>query len=73
MIQESLLPGTDAITRGTVEIQPYRDKWLVRYKRLDGHTFQKQCDLIEAFEIFLRYVEELRSAARAWAEAAQNH
>lgn len=61
---ESLLPGTDAIQKGVLEIGGYRDGWLVRGKTLDNVPHQKQFkkyDLDAAFAYFLRKVTELRA------------
>lgn len=61
MKQEALLPGTDAIPSGVIELMEYRGRWLVRQRRLDGSVrrelFRTASD---AFEVFLRWVEELR-------------
>lgn len=61
---ESLLPGTDAIQKGVLEIGGYRDGWLVRGKTLDGVPHQRQFkkhDGDAAFAYFLRKVTELRA------------
>jgi hypothetical protein len=42
MAQESLLPGTKAITRSTAELTRYGKKYLVRLKLRDGTTWQRQ-------------------------------
>ena len=76
MKSEALLPDTDAITKGTIEIVRSRGKMLVRYKRIDGNTSQKtfsakgstlqQSDIDEVFEEFLLHVHDLRMKARSW-------
>ena len=78
MKQESLLPDTHAIMAGTLEMERYRGKWLVRYKSLGGDTFKKlfpakgnvttEADRDEAFEQFCKWREELRAEARQRAE-----
>ncbi len=42
MLQESLLPGTKAIGKATVEWQRNRRGYLVRYKALSGSVVQRQ-------------------------------
>lgn len=61
---ESLLPGTDAIQKGVLEIDLYRSGWLVRGKTLQGVPHQRQFkkyDLDAAFAYFLKKVTELRA------------
>lgn len=61
---ESLLPGTDAIPRGMLEIEPYRGGWLVRGKTLANVPHQRQFkkyDLDAAFAYFQKKVAELRA------------
>ena len=63
MIQESLLPNTHAIRKGTVEFE-CRRKVLVRYKSLGGYVWQRQiADRDEAFRVFRGFVEDLRVEA----------
>lgn len=65
MIQESLLPDTRAIPRGSVEYE-LRSKVLVRYKSLTGYVWQRQiADRAEAFRVFWEFVEKLRAEVRA--------
>lgn len=65
MAQENLLPGTDAITRGTIEEVPYRGKWLVRWKDQSGVVLQRKFDSVdESHEFFLVCVNQARAAAR---------
>lgn len=61
---ESLLPGTDAIQKGVLEIGGYRDGWLVRGKTLDNVPHQrifKKHEGDAAFAYFLKKVTELRA------------
>ena len=69
MRQEALLPNTRAIPRGTVEFES-RQKALIRYKSLNGSTWQRQIiDREEAFRVFRGFVENLRrEAAREMAQ-----
>jgi len=47
------------------QIDRYRGKMLIRYKTLDGDTFQEQYQTVdEAFPHFLQRVEELRADAQ---------
>jgi hypothetical protein len=67
MPSEALLPGTNAISRGSVESVPYRGKRLVRYRNLAGYVMQRQFrDPDEAHRYFLECVgrlkEELKTA-----------
>lgn len=63
MKQEALLPGTDAIRRGTVEITRRGKRWLVRYKRRDGTVWQRQfADLNQAHRQFLAWADELQAS-----------
>jgi hypothetical protein len=65
MQQEALLPGTDAIPAGAIEISEYRGRWLVRQKRLDGSARRLIFHTVdEAFPQFLEWVDELRSELR---------
>ena len=53
---ESLLPGTDALPCGTLEMGEYRSGWLVRLRSLDGGVKRQkfthgQTD--QAFALFL--------------------
>jgi hypothetical protein len=65
MKQESLLPGTYAIKQGTLEIQEYRGRWLIRYKTRDNDTWHHQYNTVEeAWPKWLALVNELREAAR---------
>lgn len=62
---EALLPDTDAIKRNTLEWEPYKGKWLVRYKNSKG--FVKRvitADWNEADQAFMTYLEEMRQEAR---------
>ena len=64
MRQESLLPGTDAITRSTVESQRYHRGWLVRYKDPAGSVQQRKFSSAdEADDQFWRFVSDLRREA----------
>jgi len=57
---EALLPNTDALLRGTVELAQYGIKWLVRYRRSDGTTWrQLYDDPEEADRVFNKYVADL--------------
>ncbi|MGA3168077.1 MAG: hypothetical protein ABSA41_12480 [Terriglobia bacterium] len=61
MIQERLLPGTRAITKGTLEWRPYHGRWLVRFKHLSGSVNQRMFDNPdETQEFFLSCLEILR-------------
>lgn len=66
MEQEALLPGTRAIPRETVEFECHH-KVLIRYKALNGNTWQRQIlDREEANRVFWGFVENFRSeVARA--------
>lgn len=65
MPQESLLPGTDAITKGQVENVPYRGKRLVRYRNLQGYTTQRQFENgDESDTFFWECVEKLKQELR---------
>lgn len=62
---ESLLAGTDAIPRATVEIGGHQRKHLVRYRDLMGFSHRLlTADLTEANRQFLAWVDELRGAVR---------
>ena len=74
MKQESLLPGTDAITRSTVESQRYHRGWLVRYKDPAGSVQQRKfSSAAEADDQFWRFVADLRRAAAALGFDVQYH
>jgi hypothetical protein len=63
---ELLLPGTDAIARGTLEMSPYRGRWLVRYKNLSGYVAQRQFErTAEARMFFDECLEKLRAEVRS--------
>jgi hypothetical protein len=71
MPQESLLPGTDAITRSTVEIALYHGNWLVRVKDRAGYARQRRfTDLDEAMGYFWDCARELRDAVRSALDGA---
>jgi hypothetical protein len=58
--QESLLPGTRALPRGTVEWSEYHGKELIRYRRPDGITWQKStADKEEAWKTFQTWLHDL--------------
>lgn len=64
--QESLLPGTKAIRKGTLEQTPYKGGWLVRYKSLAGVVYQHRTkSLDEANEFYQKYFDELRKDSKA--------
>ncbi len=81
MKQEALLPDTDAISQGTLEMVSYRGKWLVRYKTIAGDTYKNtypakntvtlEKDRDEAFTQFCEWREHLR--ADATKRADQNY
>ena len=63
---ESLLRGTEAIARSTLEMVEYRHQWLVRLRDAEGVTYHRlfprhQTD--EAFALFLEWSERLRNSA----------
>jgi hypothetical protein len=64
---ESLLPGTDALPRATVEWTIYRRRHLVRYRSLDGKvSYHRQFDAEgDALAQFWDYAEILRRDAQA--------
>jgi hypothetical protein len=65
--QESLLSGTDAITRGTVEIGHRRGSLLVRVKDLRGYSWQRTfsaADRDAAMYYFWDAAHRLRDEAR---------
>jgi hypothetical protein len=65
MRQESLLPNTKAIPRGTVEFE-CRQKVLVRYKTMNGTVWQRQFkDREAAHRQFLEWVGRLEEEARS--------
>lgn len=78
MKQEALLPDTEAIESGTLEMIPYRGKWLVRYKTLAGDTYKQvfpakssivlEKDRDEAFDQFCKWREQLRADAAKMAD-----
>jgi hypothetical protein len=62
---ESLSPGTDAILKGTVEMDRYRLGWLVRYRRLDGYVMKQYFrDVALAHAFFKECVEKLQAEVR---------
>ena len=64
MNQESLLPGTYALTRGTVEWTGYHEKHLIRYRSVSGATWRQTYDDGEdAYREFWRRAEMLRTEA----------
>jgi hypothetical protein len=61
MVQESLLPGTDAIPKGEICCQRFRGGWLVRYKNLNGYTLQFKCEDPEvASTLTIGFITQLR-------------
>ena len=65
MSQESLLPGTHAIQKGTIEEVEYRGKWLVRWKQSDGSVRQRTFNSVdESHPYFLECVETQRMASK---------
>ncbi len=64
MMQEALLPGTDAIARATLEWTRYRGKQLVRYKDASGSVWRcLTANYAEAEAAFEKWVEEMRRKA----------
>ena len=54
------MPDTRALPRATVEWSEYRGKELVRYRRPDGETWQRQTpDREEAWRAFQAWVHDL--------------
>ncbi|HEV2498607.1 MAG TPA: hypothetical protein VGY31_03390 [Terriglobia bacterium] len=72
---EALLPGTDAITRGTIEWSAYQGKSLVRYRDVAGSVHRqafKTAD--EAQPFFLECVNRLRVEAKEkWRQQCQQN
>jgi hypothetical protein len=65
MPAEALLPGTDAIMRGSVEWGRYRGGWLVRYRNLEGYTAQGQFDNPDLAHAYaLECIAKLRAEIR---------
>ena len=65
-IQENLLPGTDAIPRGSVQTSAFGGKTLVRYKDLKGHVMRRViADPDAAHAQFLEWVNSLRESLKA--------
>ena len=62
---EALLPGTDAITNGTLEWDRYKGKWLVRYKERNGTVHRLiTADYQEADAAFEKYLAQMRGSER---------
>jgi hypothetical protein len=62
---EALLPGTHALNKSTLEMQPYRSGWLVRIREQNGSTKRQTFKADErdnAFQLFLTWLDELRTA-----------
>lgn len=63
--REALLPGTDALTAGTVEWTRNSRGWLVRYRTITGMTYREQTrDPKEANGCFWMYVARLKQEVR---------
>jgi hypothetical protein len=61
---ESLLPGTDALPRATIEWTKAKGKHLIRYRRPDGQTWQKFFDTQDEAAIYQRKcLDDLRAIA----------
>ena len=62
LVQEALLPGTDAIRKNTLEISPYRGKWLVRWKDGFGyvhrHVYDEAAEANEYYQYLLGKLTE---------------
>ena len=69
MPSEALLPGTDAIPRGSVEMIPYKRGWLVRYRTPEGYsiqqTFKRPEETEAAHQTFLEYMVRLGVAVHS--------
>jgi hypothetical protein len=73
MRQESLLPGTDALPRGTIEWTIRKGKHLIRYRRPDGTTWQRtEADPEAAQAYYEKCIADLREQAGVATEA-QRH
>jgi hypothetical protein len=62
LMAESLLPGTDAIKRNTLEWDTYHGKYLVRYK--DENNIVRRvhtADWNEADKAFEKFLNEMRA------------
>lgn len=64
-VQENLERGSEAIKRGTIEINPWKRGWLVRWKTISGYANRKRFPGTaegrdQAFELFNQKVRELR-------------
>lgn len=60
---EALLPGTDAITKGTVEWSHYRGGYLVRFRPIDGSARQHTTkDKDDCNQQFWKWVAEMRDS-----------
>lgn len=65
MKQECLLPGTDAITKNTLEWSIYHGKQLVRYKDANGSVHRcLTADYAEAEQAFNNWLEDMREQAQ---------
>jgi hypothetical protein len=69
--KESLLPGTDAIPRGTLEIARYRSGWLIRIRNLRGAVWQEKfndpAEANERFRVLIaQFGDEVRKAFLEW-------
>jgi hypothetical protein len=64
MKQENLLPGTRALPRGTVEWSSYKGRELIRYRRLDGETWQRITGPGEAAKFFQECVKNLAAVVQ---------
>ena len=65
MKQESLLPGTDALPRATIEWTIRKGKHLIRYRRPDGTTWQHtEADPEAAKAYYEKCMADLREQAR---------
>lgn len=63
--QETLLPGTRALPRATVETAVYHGRYLVRYRNAAGVTYRRSFPDADSMLAFARSCEaELKSEAR---------
>lgn len=75
MIQEALLRGTKGISRGNIEMDEYKGRWLVRWKDLDGYAHREFFPLDAgdtAHAKFLEVVNTIREQIRTRKACGEN-